>query len=169
MLLKGTKNDVPKLHRRSAIMLLSMLGRARPEMIAEKLDLLVATGLTGFGLTDSYVALYTCFALQRLNPRQRGAKAKVSIGHDSFVRYSPLHPLTVRLSDLVLGLNAPYAMWTQVTEQAIECLYLLTESPDKTCADLIRHMTARTFSLLPTDEATATIADEDVQYVANNK
>ena len=89
---------MPVMRRRAALIVLSMLGKADPDIINKNLELFRQIGLQEFGKTDVSLAKYVCIAFQQLGVSKR-AKGSTAAPHE---RYSSQHPLVVNLRDLIL-------------------------------------------------------------------
>ncbi|CAG8496958.1 6179_t:CDS:2 [Acaulospora morrowiae] len=93
-----SKKEILKAQRRDAIIVLSMLAKAKIEIVQEKIDLLLKIGLGSFGKTNFSLAKYTCITLQCLG----GSKTKVKglLNNDS-IRLPMSHQIFHRLKQMI--------------------------------------------------------------------
>ncbi|KAI9006529.1 condensin complex component cnd1 [Phycomyces nitens] len=134
------KGNIPKAQRRGAIIILGMLAKAKTDIVAEKVDLMLRIGLGPLGKDDLALTKYTCIALQRL----AGTRTEKGRGVYEGVRFPMTHAIFARLRDVIESSNHSME-WFSVTEQAINTIYLLGEHPDILCAEIIRSKTASVF------------------------
>lgn len=130
--------DTTLAESRGALTVISMLAGADPEIVHQKLGVLVNFGLGERWKEDEAVAKTTCIALQKLRPaapkNAQGAKAAV------YPRIKNNHPMFIRLGEIILDWTAPEKIWYGATEQALNVLYVLAEQPDLLAESLLRAM-----------------------------
>ena len=68
------KQEISKSQRRGAIIVLSMLAMADPDIVVKEMSTLLRVGLGSLGRSDLGLAKYTCIALRRINPTKRQGK-----------------------------------------------------------------------------------------------
>ncbi|CAG8504693.1 802_t:CDS:2, partial [Acaulospora morrowiae] len=97
-LLTVSKKEILKTQRHGAIIVLSMLAKAKMEIVQEKIDLLLKIGLGSFEKADFSLAKYTCIVLQCLD----GSKTKVkgSLNNDS-IQLPMSHQIFHRLKQMI--------------------------------------------------------------------
>ncbi|KAK0538110.1 condensin complex non-SMC subunit Cnd1 [Tilletia horrida] len=142
----ATGQKIPQAQRRGAIIVLSMLAIANKEIVAERLDTLLQTGLGPLGARDIVLARHTCIALSRISGSVKKVKGALS---DESIRYPMSHPLFSRLRGAIemqpaLG-SANAGEWFSLAEHAVQAIYLLGQQPDALCGDIIKTMTMRVF------------------------
>ncbi|KAI8908508.1 non-SMC mitotic condensation complex subunit 1-domain-containing protein [Gorgonomyces haynaldii] len=140
--------------RKFSLVLIGMIGRAKKEIIAERLDVLTRIGL-GELSNEMDVAKYCCIAiLQMLNQkREKGSLAAPQ------ARQKREHPTVVRLLSLLLQPSTDLK-WLGFAEQAINCLYEFVEHPDVLCGEIIQKMTAKIFRVSESaDDQMSKVAD----------
>ncbi|KAG0240937.1 Condensin complex subunit [Actinomortierella wolfii] len=135
--------EIPHPQRRGAIIILGMLAKAKPEIVSQKIDVLLRIGLGKHGRADLALARYTCIALQRIAGEKQ--KQKGTLGQDT-VRLAMDHPIFVRLNALI-DLPTTSKLWFGVAEQALNTIYLLGEQPDVLCGDIIKARVRDIFNL----------------------
>ncbi|KAG8907136.1 Condensin complex subunit [Tulasnella sp. 403] len=143
--------EIPRCQRRGAIIVLGMVAVARPEVVSERLEVLLRVGLGRFGKADLVLARYTCVALQRLGGSTKKVKGSLT---DKTIRFPMDHPLFLKLQDAIEH-PCQSMDWFGMAEQAINTIYLLGEQPDALCAELIRRFTVKAFATRPTPDETA--------------
>jgi len=90
--------DIPNPQRRGAIIVLGMLAKAKPDIVAQKIDIILKIGLGKHGKADLALARYSCIALQRIAGEKK--KQKGVIGQDT-VRLPMDHPIFTKLGNLI--------------------------------------------------------------------
>lgn len=80
----GKTSKKTPLQSRGALIILSMIGSADPEVIRNKINLLVQVGLGPRWKEDEYLARYTCVALQKLAKKETAQEDKGIIAFSSF-------------------------------------------------------------------------------------
>ncbi|KAF7729652.1 Condensin complex subunit [Apophysomyces ossiformis] len=135
-----SRGKISKAQRRGAIIILGMLGKAKTDIIVEKVDLLLRIGLGSLGKSDLTLARYSCIALQRLT----GQKTKKDRAVYEGIRFSMSHPMFTKLRDIV-ETPSKVTEWYSMAEQAINTIYLLGEHPDVLCAEIIKTKTTKVF------------------------
>ncbi|KAG0259844.1 Condensin complex subunit [Actinomortierella ambigua] len=135
--------EIPHQQRRGAIIILGMLAKAKPEIVSQKIDVLLRIGLGKHGRTDLALARYTCIALQRITGEKK--KQKGTLGQDT-VRLAMDHPVFARLNDLI-DMDTKSKLWFGVAEQALNTIYILGEQPDILCGDIIKARVRDIFGL----------------------
>ncbi|KAG0193993.1 Condensin complex subunit [Apophysomyces sp. BC1034] len=149
-----SRASISKAQRRGAIIILGMLGKAKIEIISEKVDLLLRIGLGPLGKADLTLARYTSIALQRLT----GTKSEKGRGVYEGIRFSMNHTMFTRLRDIV-ETPSELTEWYSMTEQAINAIYLLGEHPDVLCAEIIKEKTMKVFGQNKPDAPATTETD----------
>ncbi|KAE8221852.1 hypothetical protein CF319_g4858 [Tilletia indica] len=142
----GTGQKIPQAQRRGAIIVLSMLAIANKDIVADRLETLLQTGLGPLGARDIVLARHTCVALSRISGSVKKVKGALS---DESVRYPMSHPLFSRLRGAIemqpaLG-SSNASEWFSLAENAVQAIYLLGQQPDALCGDIIKTMTMRVF------------------------
>ncbi|KAG0004923.1 Condensin complex subunit [Entomortierella chlamydospora] len=135
--------SIPSPQRRGAIIILGMLAKAKPDIVANKIETILKIGLGKHGKADLALARYSCIALQRITrekKRQKGVAA-----HDT-VRLPMDHPIFVKLGNFIDN-PATSKSWFSVMEQALNTIYLLGEHPDALCGDIIKSRCRAIFNL----------------------
>ncbi|KAF9195978.1 Condensin complex subunit [Haplosporangium sp. Z 11] len=135
--------DIPNPQRRGAIIILGMLAKAKPDIVAQKIETILKIGLGKHGKADLALARYSCVALQRIAGEKK--KQKGVIAQDT-VRLPMNHPVFVKLGTLI---DHPTTSknWFAVVEQALNTIYLLGEHPDALCGDIIKARCKTIFNL----------------------
>ncbi|KAJ3304406.1 Condensin complex subunit [Blyttiomyces sp. JEL0837] len=134
------RKETPAFRRRGALAILSMIGKANKNVIAEKKDIIMNYGLGDHAKNDLLLARYACVALQQLGTfkREKGSiKAAPS-------RYPMNDTLFLRLS-LLITLPCNSYLWFGFAEQAINTIYLLSEHPDIISTQIINTISERVF------------------------
>lgn len=90
--------EIPNQQRRGAIIILGMLAKAKPDIVAQKIETILKIGLGKHGKADHSLARYSCIALQRIAGEKK--KQKGVIGQNT-VRLPMSHPIFVKLSNLI--------------------------------------------------------------------
>ncbi|KAI8826762.1 non-SMC mitotic condensation complex subunit 1-domain-containing protein [Fimicolochytrium jonesii] len=128
----------PPRRRRGAIMIIGMVGKAKKEIIADNWETLLKIGLGESAKHDLVLARYTCIALQQLGAAKR-TKGSVAAGQ---MRFPVSHPVVTCLKTLLLEPSSAME-WFGFAEQAVNTIYLLSEQPDETCGEIVKHIAAR--------------------------
>jgi condensin complex subunit 1 len=131
------KRDTTPAKRRGSLQILSMMGRAQREIIADKVQLLLTVGLGELARDDLVLAKLACGALQQLARVKRG---------ETTGRMPQTHTLFLRLKELLLDLSESQS-WFAFAEQAINTMYLLAEHPDDICGAVVKVMTGKVFGI----------------------
>ncbi|KAF9920846.1 Condensin complex subunit [Linnemannia zychae] len=141
--------DIPNPQRRGAIIILGMLAKAKPDIVANKIETILRIGLGKHGRADLALARYSCIALQRIAGEKK--KQKGMIAQDT-VRLPMDHPIFVRLRSLI---DTPTTSknWFAVAEQVLNTIYLLGEHPDGLCGDIIKTRCKSIFNLQETSDS----------------
>ncbi|KAF9345500.1 Condensin complex subunit [Mortierella sp. AD094] len=165
--------DIPKPQRRGAIIILGMLAKAKPDIVANKIETILKIGLGKHGKADLALARYSCIALQRIAGEKK--KQKGVIGHDT-VRLPMDHPIFVKLGNLIDNPTTS-KNWFSVVEQALNTIYLLGEHPDSLCGDIIKSRCRTIFNLqesgdspldqMSVDTPMSTVGDEPTMSLEN--
>ncbi|CAD6927131.1 unnamed protein product [Tilletia caries] len=142
----ATGQKIPQAQRRGAIIVLSMIAIANKDIVADRLETLLQTGLGPLGARDIVLARHTCVALSRISGSVKKVKGALS---DESVRYPMSHPLFYRLRGAIemqpaLG-SSNASEWFSLAENAVQAIYLLGQQPDTLCGDIIKTMTMRVF------------------------
>lgn len=90
--------DIPNQQRRGAIIILGMLAKAKPDIVANKIETILRIGLGKHGRADLALARYSCIALQRIAGEKK--KQKGMIAQDT-VRLPMDHAIFLRLRNLI--------------------------------------------------------------------
>ncbi|KAF9919096.1 Condensin complex subunit [Lobosporangium transversale] len=135
--------DIPNVQRRGAIIILSMLAKAKPGIVSQKIETILKIGLGKHGKSDPALARYSCIALQRIAGERK--KQKGAIGQNT-VRLPMDHPIFIKLGHLI-DHPTTSKKWFAVVEQAINTIYLLGEHPDALCGDIIKARCKSIFNL----------------------
>jgi len=98
---------------------------------------------------DEKLARYTCIALQKL-------------ANDNSTRFKPTHHLFQKLAELVKDRSVTHSKWYASAEQAINAIYVLSESPDKSCSSIIKDMAVEIFPSFNQDQNEASDLTNDV-------
>ncbi|WVQ93873.1 hypothetical protein IAU59_000951 [Kwoniella sp. CBS 9459] len=163
----STEQDIPKLQRQGAIIILGMLALARREVVTERVEALLKIGLGPLGMHDLILARYTCIALQRLGGSAKKVKGSLN---DKTMRLPMDNPIFIKLQEIIE--HSPKSpQWFAMAEQAINTIYLLGEQPDALCSELIKDLTAKVFdqpsssnaASPPTGDDANTAVDGDAQ------
>ncbi|KAG0065308.1 Condensin complex subunit [Linnemannia elongata] len=135
--------DIPNQQRRGAIIILGMLAKAKPDIVANKIETILRIGLGKHGRADLALARYSCIALQRIAGEKK--KQKGMIAQDT-VRLPMDHAIFLRLRNLI---DTPTTSkhWFSVAEQVVNTIYLLGEHPDSLCGDIIKTRCKDIFNL----------------------
>ncbi|KAG0342692.1 Condensin complex subunit [Podila horticola] len=137
------QKEIPNPQRRGAIIILGMLAKAKPDIVAQKIEVILKIGLGKHGKADLALARYSCIALQRIAGEKK--KQKGALAQDT-LRLSMDHPIFIKLSNLI---DHPTTSknWFAVAEQALNTIYLLGEHPDILCGDIIKTRCKTIFNL----------------------
>ncbi|KAI7899931.1 non-SMC mitotic condensation complex subunit 1-domain-containing protein [Cokeromyces recurvatus] len=136
-----TQGRIQKSQRRGAIIILSMLAKAKTEVVSDKIDVMLKIGLGPLGKADMDLARYTCIALQRLE----GAKPKEKTrGVQEGIRFPLNYPIFTRLKDII-ETPTNNQLWFSFAEQAINTIFLLCKNPETLCEEIIRNKTNKVF------------------------
>ncbi|KAI9242455.1 MAG: armadillo-type protein [Podila humilis] len=137
------QKEIPNPQRRGAIIILGMLAKAKPDIVAQKIEVILKIGLGKHGKVDLALARYSCIALQRIAGEKK--KQKGALAQDT-LRLSMDHPIFTKLSNLI---DHPTTSknWFAVAEQALNTIYLLGEHPDILCGDIIKARCKTIFNL----------------------
>lgn len=139
------KKEASKNQRRGAIIVLSMLALADPDMVVREMEACLRIGLGELGRRDLGLARYTCIALRRINTiagkgKNGGTPAAAKLPND--------HTVLVRLAAMT-EVDSQSKEWFGVAEQAISAIYSLAKHPDTVCSDIVRGKTKRVFQPQP--------------------
>lgn len=138
-----TQGRIQKSQRRGAIVILSMLAKAKTKVVSDKIDVMLKIGLGSLGKEDMDLARYTCIALQRLE----GIKSKEkSRGVHEGIRFPNNHPMFARLKDVIES-PTNSQLWFSLAEQAINTIFLLCKNPEALCEEIIRAKTSKVFGV----------------------
>jgi condensin complex subunit 1 len=137
------KKDTSKNQRRGAIIVLSMLALAEPNIIRQEMEACLRIGLGELGRRDLGLARYTCIALRRISPppgKQNAGGAPTQV-----VKLPNDHAVLVRLAAMC-EIVSDSKEWFGVAEQAISAIYVLSKHPDVLCSEILRRKTKYVFS-----------------------
>ncbi|SPO05520.1 probable YCS4 - subunit of condensin protein complex [Cephalotrichum gorgonifer] len=135
------KREISRRQRRGAIVALSMLATASPEIVVSEMETMLRIGLGAYGRSDLQLGKFTCIALSRINPTGRAGK-------DSSVKFSRLpndHAVLSRLAAMT-EFASESKEWYGVAEQAINAIYALAKHPDILCSAILRRRTKQVFA-----------------------
>ncbi|KAK4520610.1 uncharacterized protein ATC70_006488 [Mucor velutinosus] len=138
-----TQGRIQKSQRRGAIVILSMLAKAKTKVVSDKLDVMLKIGLGPLGKEDLELARYTCIALQRLEGTRSKEKSR---GVHEGVRFPNSHPMFARLKD-VIEISTDSQLWFSLAEQAVNTIFLLCKHPESLCEEILRKKTAKVFGV----------------------
>ncbi|KAG2008786.1 condensin [Coprinopsis cinerea AmutBmut pab1-1] len=134
---------LPKEQRRGAIIILGMLGVAKPkEVLSDRVEVMLKVGLGKLGKIDLTLARYTCVALQRLNGSAKKVKGSLE---DKTIRMPMDNPIFRKLMSTIIY-PSRCTDWFGLAEQVINTVYALGEHPDIFCNELIKKLTIRAFA-----------------------
>ncbi|XP_012587980.1 PREDICTED: condensin complex subunit 1 isoform X3 [Condylura cristata] len=123
------------LERCSAVMLLGMMARGKPEIVGSNLDTLVSIGLNEKSPQDYRLAQQVCHAIANISDRRKPSLGK---RHPPF-RLPREHRLFERLKDVVTeGFVQPDPLWIPFKEVAVTLIYQLAEGPEVLCAQILQ-------------------------------
>lgn len=134
------RKEISKTQRRGAILVLSMLAVADPQIVTQEIETMLRIGLGAYGRSDFALAKYTCIALARMMPMGRKAKDP----NASFARLPNDHAVLQRLSAMAMA-QSESKEWYGVAEQAIGAIYTLSKHPDVLCSEIVRDKTKEVF------------------------
>lgn len=142
--------EIPNQQRRGAIIILGMLAKAKPDIVAQKIETILKIGLGKHGKADLALARYSCIALQRIAGEKKKQKGVIS---QDTVRLPMDHPIFVRLSNLI-DYPTSSKTWFAMAEQVLNTIYLLGEHPDILCGDIIKARCKAIFNLQESSDTT---------------
>lgn len=131
--------EISKTQRRGAIMVLSMLALADPNIVVQEMESMLNIGLGRYGRADFALSKHTCIALARIKPSGRKAKDA-----PAFARLPNDHAVMQRLASII-SLASDSQEWFGVAEQAIGAIYTLAKHPDILCSEIVRRRTKEVF------------------------
>ncbi|RXM36742.1 Condensin complex subunit 1 [Acipenser ruthenus] len=127
------------LERRAAVLLLGMAARAEREIVFSNLDTLVSVGLGEKVQEDFQLARDTCITIGKIADSGKPKPGKSS----KPFRLPQDHQLFTCLTNAITtGLLSQDLYWLSFSEHAVSLLYRLSESPDRTCAHILRRCSA---------------------------
>ena len=131
--------NITEQQSKGALIILSMVAKATPEIVKEKFQLLVSIGLGPRYKEDEEIAKYTCIALQklcstRIEDGEKKTKSK---------RYPTNYPLFQKLSSVLKEESNSTSKWFPAAEQAINAIYVLAENPDTICSPVIKFLASK--------------------------
>jgi condensin complex subunit 1 len=115
-----------------ALIILSMITNARPDVISSKLNTLLAVAFEKFK-GDEKIAKHACIALKKIT-NVEGLKSGQS------GRLKADHTIFEKLGELMKDSSWEYSIWCSVAEQAINAIYILHPNPDHFFAPLIKEI-----------------------------
>ncbi|KAJ9103245.1 hypothetical protein QFC21_002668 [Naganishia friedmannii] len=137
----GTEREIPRAQRRGAIIILGMLARAKREIMTERVETLLKTGL---------------------GPAK---KVKGSLS-DKTVRL-PMHsPIFNKLHQMIL-VDIKSRQWFGMAEQAINTIYLLGEQPDVLCTSIIQELHRQAFPAADSADRHQSVSKDNVDNVSS--
>uniref|UniRef100_A0A6I8PSK6 Condensin complex subunit 1 n=1 Tax=Ornithorhynchus anatinus TaxID=9258 RepID=A0A6I8PSK6_ORNAN len=121
--------------RRTAVRLLGMMARGKPEIVGSNLDTLVSVGLAEKAPADYRLAREVCLAIAAIadggKPTTGGSAPPFRLPQD--------HRLFEQLQEVVVaGFTSPDALWIPFAEVAVALVYQLAEGPEVICAQILR-------------------------------
>ncbi|XP_061861785.1 condensin complex subunit 1 [Colius striatus] len=129
------KSSCSPLERRTAVMLLGMMARGKPEIIGSNLDILVTAGLSEKVCEDYRLAQEVCSAISKLASSPKPALGK---SNPPF-RLPQNHMLFSCLSETVSkGFAQPSGHWIPFMEAAVKLIYQLAEGAEEICAHILQ-------------------------------
>ena len=134
------RREISKTQRRGAILVLSMLAVAKPDIVVQEMESLLRIGLGSYGKADLILAKYSCIALSRMKPNANKAKDA-----PPFSRLPNDHAVLLKLAAMV-EMPSNSKDWYGVAEQAIGAVYNLSKHPDVLCTEVIRRRTKEVFA-----------------------
>ncbi|XP_037702575.1 condensin complex subunit 1 [Choloepus didactylus] len=137
MLWERATEKVPcsALERCSAIMLLGMMARGKPEIVGSNLDTLVSIGLDEKFPQDYRLAQQVCHVIANISDRRKPSLGK---RHPPF-RLPQEHRLFEQLREMVTkGFVHPDPLWIPFKEVAVTLIYQLAEGPEVICAQILQ-------------------------------
>lgn len=134
------RKEISKNQRRGAILVLSMLAVANPNIVTQEIETMLRIGLGSHGRSDFALAKYTCIALSRMMPNGRKTKDPRA----SFTRLPNDHAVLQRLAAMAM-VPSDSKEWYGVAEQAIGAIYTLSKHPDVLCSTIVRDKTKEVF------------------------
>lgn len=129
--------EADRKRRRCCLILLSLAGRSRREIIERRLDVILRIGLGAIGQADPLLAHFTLKAIQCL----AGSKPEESFA--SRIPYSNV--LFERILAFCSSVNASHR-WFPVLQQAVNTIFLLADRPLPLAATLLIDQTRRVFA-----------------------
>ncbi|KAM8924116.1 condensin complex subunit 1 isoform 2-T2 [Pelodytes ibericus] len=128
------KSPCSKLERRAAVMLLGMMSRGQPEIVASNLETLVTVGLGDQVQEDYQLARDVCNSILKFAESQ---KQSLSASKQPF-RLPRDHCLFERLTESVVGgIGQSCLHWLPFKETAVKLVYQLAEEPDEISAEIL--------------------------------
>jgi len=128
----GSRQGVEEHERRGALIILGMLAKADPELLTERIELILAVGFGENGKDDPELSRYACIALQRL----------ASTGSNRIPNSNFIFQKVQEIFDLpALGVE-----WLPLAEQALGTIYALAERPDAIAATVIKRLHCSAFN-----------------------
>ncbi|ESO89837.1 hypothetical protein LOTGIDRAFT_61640, partial [Lottia gigantea] len=143
---------------RAALLLLSMIAGAKPEIVKSNIDVLVNEGLGMRAETDMLLAQITCRTLLKL---AAGKKTKGEVAAEPF-KFSESHEMFQRLSFLLVHCkNTETKVWVPFAEQAINVIYKLSEQPDIIAGEIIKNIAkevVKSYQSIDIDQPISTVS-----------
>ena len=136
------RKEISKNQRRGAIIVLSMLAMADPEIIVKEMEICLRIGLGALGKADLGLARYTCIALMRMNAMKQTKGVSAA---PASTRLPNEHAVLQRLA-AITNVKSSSKEWFGLVEQAIGAIYALSRHPDVLCTEIIRLKTKDVFS-----------------------
>ncbi|CAI8031317.1 Condensin complex subunit 1 [Geodia barretti] len=122
----------------SAVLLLSMIAGADPEIANANIRILISHGLKQHGDNpDLVLARHCCVMLQKLH-RSHSQTNKPPVPF----RFPHSHSMFQEITSLLVSqFSSPSSsQWTPFAEQAIAAIYRLSEQPDRLCGNILRSL-----------------------------
>ncbi|KAF2478136.1 uncharacterized protein BDR25DRAFT_250737 [Lindgomyces ingoldianus] len=137
------RREISKSQRRGAIIVLSMLALADPNIIVKEMETCLRIGLGEIGRRDLGLARYTCIALRRISPPP--GKQSAGAAPKQVVKLPNDHAVLVRLAAMT-EIMSDSKEWFGVAEQAISAIYVLSKHPDVLCSEILRRKSKQVFA-----------------------
>lgn len=153
------RKEISKNQRRGAIIVLSMLALADPQIVVKEVETLLRIGLGAHGRADLALAKHTSIALSRM--RVTGKKSTTAT---PMARLPNEHAVLQRLAAMT-ELVSDSKEWYGVAEQTIGAIYTLSKHPDILCTGILRRKTKQVFEQQNKQEADTTAVDDSATPV----
>ncbi|XP_075468792.1 condensin complex subunit 1 isoform X2 [Ascaphus truei] len=143
------KSPCSPLERRAAVMLLGMMARGQPEIVASNLDTLVTVGLGEQVQEDYHLAREVCNSILKITDSQKSTLGKSPVPF----RLPRDHLLFERLTEAIAGgISRAGLQWLPFAETAVRLVYELGEEPEEICAEILMRCSQQVLEELSTQE-----------------